>query len=223
MELSTNFARSLRLNSLNFSIDNDYVNFGNSKGRNFYANSFIDGKRESTMITADSDAEVLRQFEAFLPAGMLMRMLCEDPDKTSWFYLGMADRLRRAYIEPDQVQVKYEKPLKEEAKKLVQATLDALGFEPLKITVRRAITSASYSPIVGEADVTLPYSGKARRVQLVMDPSPLSDSAWALRINAYGLTPSETAGLHKAFPEVFDSLKARGYTVGPMPWIGQSY
>lgn len=226
MELSDNFARAFRINELSIFQASDSVSLSKTKvrGKKVAYIRHGDGNRIVVDIDAKkSDAEALRAIDAAAPAGWLARMLGAESDESSWHKLGLAERLRRAYVEPDLPQIKYEKALKVAGHELFRAAAKLMKYDQPSLTVRRALNSALYSPIVGEGDFVMPTTGRTRRVQFIADPSPLSNNGWCLRVNAYGLNAQEVDALHEEFPEAIKALQHLGYEMAPLPWIGQGY
>lgn len=226
MELSDNFARAFRINEFSIFQASESVTLSKTRVKGLKTAYIRHGDGNRIVVDIDakkSDAEALRAIDAAAPAGWLARMIGADSDESSWHHLGLAERLRRAYVEPDLPQIKYEKPLKVAGQELFRAAAKLLNYNGPSLTVRRALSSAIYSPVVGEGDFVMPTTGRTRRVQFVADPSPLSDKGWCLRVNAYGLNALEVDALHEEFPAAIKELQSLGYDMAPLPWIGQGY
>ncbi|MFY2597533.1 hypothetical protein ACOTHJ_14785 [Achromobacter xylosoxidans] len=239
MNLSNNFARALRIQNLTFSgTFTDGRDWNLNLGRNSISASISLGLKKSwehqTFSTAGMcDAEILRTMAAALPAHELMTYFTRHAGASTAFSMGLADRLRRAYEEPDVPNKKYEKPLMDAAKIFFAAVMEAFDMpissdrlvdSRANLIVRRGATASAYSPVVAGVVIKLPFgSNRTRDIQLVADPSPFSDNGWCLRINPIAFSPEETGELHKRYSIAMKRLEDNGYELSPIPWVGQLF
>lgn len=234
MNLSNNFAQALRICGLYF---NSHLPNGDFWHLSQHKKGFVlritppshsGGVHTNVETLKMTDNEILRAMDAALPPGELSRYFVAGSQ--SAYAMGMGDRLRRAYEEPDLPRPKYEKPLHDHAKRFFSDVVEALEFQlegeksRSAMIVRRAQNTATYSPMVASVVAKLPFGENlVKEMQLVADPSPYSDMGWSLRINPLGFTFTELQALHDAHSIVVQRLQDKGYTLSPTPWVGQIF